>query len=373
MLLDVYSLVLPVTNETLAYAMKWLLIYFAYMLVLSIFFPPFKVKGFPDPKGKVLDYRLNGLQIYIFTCLLYFANRYFMGFTLRPLITHFWSFFEAANIFAFIVSILLFITGRRSQDYNPHDQSWTPRWFNDFWFGATQNPRFLGVDLKMGFYQPSLIGLQLLFFAFAEYSYDKYGSLTTGMWLYQIFWSGYFLSHYIKEEFMLSTWDIIAENFGFMLVWGDSVYLPFLYSLSGWYIADLRSEYSTNTYIILAICHLGAHYLFRVSNWQKFYYRRLGVKTTIFGTPRTLKDKLLISGFWGIGRHLNYTGEILTYFTINANCGTYSIVPYLVPISLILLLTQRAARDDNKCRKKYGELWTEYCQIAKFKMVPYIY
>jgi len=37
---------------------------------------------------------------------------------------------------------------------------------------------------------------------------------------------------------MLSTWDIIAENFGLMLVWGDLVYLPFLYCISGWYICD---------------------------------------------------------------------------------------------------------------------------------------
>ena len=37
----------------------------------------------------------------------------------------------------------------------------------------------------------------------------------------------------------------------------------------------------------------------------------------IWGRPAaTLEGRLLISGFWGIGRHLNYTGEILVYLAL---------------------------------------------------------
>jgi len=52
------------------------------------------------------------------------------------------------------------------------------------------------------------------------------------------FWRVYLFTHYIKEEFMLSTWDITDEHFGFMLVWGDMIYVPFLYSIVGWFITD---------------------------------------------------------------------------------------------------------------------------------------
>jgi hypothetical protein len=37
-----------------------------------------------------------------------------------------------------------------------------------FWCGREQNPSLFGVDLKMFFYQPSLIGLFMMILAFLE-------------------------------------------------------------------------------------------------------------------------------------------------------------------------------------------------------------
>ena len=62
-------------------------------------------------------------------------------------------------------------------------------------------------------------------------------------------------------------------------------------------------------------------------------------KTKIWGEkPKLLKDKLLISGWWGIGRHLNYTGEIITYLSFSLCTGFNSLIPHLLPISLLILL-----------------------------------
>ncbi|MHA1515136.1 MAG: hypothetical protein ACTSPF_06335 [Candidatus Heimdallarchaeaceae archaeon] len=51
----------------------------------------------------------------------------------------------------------------------------------------------------------------------------------------------------------------------------------------------------------------------------------------------------------------------------------YSPIPFVLPLSLFILLAHRAWRDDRRCRKKYGKLWEEYCLIAKYKMIPKIY
>mmetsp|Transcript_779 Transcript_779/g.720 ORF Transcript_779/g.720 Transcript_779/m.720 type:complete len:104 (+) Transcript_779:839-1150(+) len=103
--------------------------------------------------------------------------------------------------------------------------------------------------------------------------------------------------------------------------------------------------------------------MLRSSNWQKFDYKLYGLKAKIWGSePKLIGDKLLVSGWWGIGRHLNYTGEILMYYTIAYCCGTGSILPYIVPLQLTIMLSHRAYRDDVKCAKKYGDLWKEYCQ-----------
>uniref|UniRef100_A0AC35F0I9 Uncharacterized protein n=1 Tax=Panagrolaimus sp. PS1159 TaxID=55785 RepID=A0AC35F0I9_9BILA len=193
---------------------------------------------------------------------------------------------------------------------------------------------------------------------------------------YQIFWYLYLLTHYIKEDFMLWTFDIIEEHFGFMLVFGDLIYVPYLYSIVGWFIVDNNNHPLSFPWILLTLLiHLIGHFIFRETNWQKFNIRKNGSKNAkIWGKNVKLLDgKLLISGFWGIGRHLNYTGEILVYLSIAMCSGTTSLIPYILPFSLFILLSQRAFRDDQRCRKKYGQLWDEYCKNAKFRMIPFIY
>jgi len=293
-----------------------------------------------------------------------------LNFTLRPLILNFWSFFLAANIISFPILALIYFIGRRSKEYKPYPQTWTPQWLNDFWFGPTLNPKLWGVDLKVFFYQPSLIGLQLFLFAFAEYQYDTYGLLTNNMILFQTFWWLYIFTHYIKEEFMLSTWDIIDENLGFMLVWGDLCVVPFWYSVGGWYLADRAETIEGPWVLLLLLFHLVSHYILRESNWQKFEYKKHGMKAKIWGQePKLIGNKLLVSGFWGIGRHLNHTGEILTYLSMTMCCGVDDFLPHLLPLFVTILLVQRTEREEKKCQLKYGELWDQYCKIATFKLV----
>lgn len=165
----VTDLILPVTTENVIFAFKYLVIYMVYMFVSYKYLPGITTRGFTTPKGTVLNYHIPGLTLFCQTTLFYLGSRYAVGFSLIPVITHFWSFFVAANLFAFLFSIYLFISGRASSEYSPHPQEWTPTWLNDFWFGPTLNPRLFGVDLKMFFYQPSLIGFSLVIMAFGEY------------------------------------------------------------------------------------------------------------------------------------------------------------------------------------------------------------
>ena len=84
--------------------------------------PGKEFKGFPDPKGKVLMYKINGLSTYILTLIIIIFGKVFFNFTLIPLIENFWSFFIASNILAFIFSFILFIKGKLSSHYKPHIQ-----------------------------------------------------------------------------------------------------------------------------------------------------------------------------------------------------------------------------------------------------------
>jgi delta14-sterol reductase len=368
-----------VTFESFYFAFKWILIYFIYIVALSKLLPGktcrIKIKSYE----KV--YKINGLLVFLLTTIFAFIFIRLELITLVPIVEHFWSFFAAANIISILFSIALYTRTKiiETDETDPVRIDYLPDFIADFWFGIERNPEFIGLDLKMFFYQPSLIGLFLLTVGFAEYQFLKYNQISIQMILLLSFWWFYLLLHYIKEEFMLYTWDIIAENFGFMLIWGDTVYLPFLYSICGWTIVDtINIEFSKLRILLLILFNLAASYLFRVSNLQKhqFKLKQANPRNLFYWWNKdlvVLENKLLCSGFWGIGRHLNYTGEILVYLSIATISGMNSLLPYILPFSLLLLLTHRAWRDEQRCKEKYGPLWIKYCRIARFRMIPFVY
>jgi delta14-sterol reductase len=239
--------------------------------------------------------------------------------------------------------------------------------------GRDLNPDLLGVDLKMFAYVPSLMGLWVMNLSFAAAQYEALGTLTTRMILYQSFFTIYIFNYFQFEYGMLHTWDVIAENFGLMLVWGDYVLVPFFYCMSGWFLVGYLEPLPSYEGAALAFLFLVAFWIFSGSNRQKHAYKENpGVK--IWGKPaETVGGKLLVSGFWGIGRKLNYTGELLVYTSWSLTTGFQSWVPYVLPFWLLCLFSHRAWRDDRRCREKYGELWRDYCARARFRMFPFVY
>ncbi len=337
---------------------------FAYALVM----PGRKVQGQPLRDGSRLTYKLNGLGMYLATHMFVFVGARFFGLSLSPLLKHFWSLFIAVHVVTFVWLFLMFRDGKRRQP--PEEKRGAVR---ELWEGVELNPMLLGVDLKTFAYQPSLIGLAILNAAFAFAQYEELGYLTTQMWLYQGFWWAYLTTHYYFEENVLSMWDVIAEYFGFMLLWGDLVLVPFFYCLPAWWVLAAHDSIHWTTALLLTVLNLLGLWIFRGSNTQKHRFKK-DRNTTIWGRPaRTIGGRLLVSGWWGIGRKINYTGEIMVYTSFALCAGLGSFWPFLLPLWLFSLLVHRAWRDEQRCSEKYGELWTEYTKIARFRMIPFIY
>jgi delta14-sterol reductase len=370
------DLALPVTAHSLWVALQMCAGYMAAMFFGSMVLPGLDRKGYQLKSGEHVDYKLTGMTLFFVTHIVVFVATFAFGVSLSPIIHYFWSLFAVANGIAIAITLALIAYGRRGGDVLSSeigDDLPLPGWLKELWFGNELNPRWLNVDIKMFMYQPSLIGVYLIVIAFAYVQHERLGLLTPQMYCFVGFWWAYLFTHYVKEEFMLSTWDVIAENFGFMLVWGDLVYVPFLYSLPGWWIASNDAPFATEAVIGLVALHVFALWVFRESNWQKERYKRDN-KTRIWGRPaETIGGRLLVSGFWGIGRKINYTGELGVYLTFALCAGFGSAYPFLLPLSLLVLLTQRAGRDDKKCRAKYGEMWEAYCKKARFRIIPFVY
>ena len=198
------------------------------------------------------------------------------------------------------------------------------------------------------------MGLGLLNVSFAAAQYQELGYVTTRMWVYQAFYFAYLVNYFQFEHGMIFTWDILAERFGWMLVWGDYVLVPFFYSLPAWYLVHDTDPLPAWELAALVALYGVGFVLFRGSNEQKHQFKA-DPKRPIWGKPpETVGGKLLVSGFWGIGRKLNYTGELCLYLSWSLTTGFQSVVPYLLPLWLMVLFPHRAWRDDQRCRAKYG-------------------
>jgi delta14-sterol reductase len=362
--------ILPLSWDGLADASAAFLGYLALLFVMARVLPGKNQLGVKNSDGSQILYKLNGFATYLCVVAICVLGGYRGIFSLKFIYEHFFGLLIAANVFAFLGTFLLYFKGRAA---GAPLRKGALGLVQDMFFGVELNPCILGVDLKMFSYRPSLLGLGLINVSFAVAQYDKYGTLSQGMVLYQVFYALYLANYFQFEYGMVFTWDIIAERFGWMLVWGDYVLVPFFYSLPGWYLLDRMEPLPTWEIVALSVLYTVGFCLFRGSNEQKHQFKQ-DPKARIWGKPaEAIAGKLLVSGFWGIGRKLNYTGELCIYWAWTLTTGTASVLPYLLPIWLLVLFTHRAWRDEQRCAEKYGPLWDEYCQRARFRMFPFIY
>ncbi|KAM3325016.1 delta(14)-sterol reductase isoform X1 [Capsicum chacoense] len=240
------------------------------------------------------------------------------------------------------------------------------------WFGIQLNPEFMGIDLKFFFVRAGMMGWLLINLSVLAKCIIE-DKLSQSMILYQIFCGLYILDYFFYEEFMTSTWDIIAERLGFMLVFGDLVFIPFTFSIQGWWLLSNKVELTTAAIIANCLVFLVGYLVFRGANKQKHMFKK-DPKAPIWGKPpKVIGGKLLASGYWGIARHCNYLGDLLLASSFSLPCGISSVVPYFYPIYLLILLIWRERRDEARCAEKYKDVWAEYRKLVPYRILPYVY
>lgn len=84
------------------------------------------------------------------------------------------------------------------------------------------------------------------------------------------------------------------------------------------------------------------------------------------------RSRLLLSGFWGQARHLNYTFEILATLAWSMPGLGQGHGVYLYFYFVTALLLHRTFRDEEKCANKYGDHWSRYCRQVPYRFIPYV-
>jgi 7-dehydrocholesterol reductase len=273
---------------------------------------------------------------------------------------------------------------------HPEDRKFTGRFIYDTFMGVELNPRVGGLDLKLfcnG--RPGIIAWTLINISYAAAQYNRYGSVTNSMILVNILEALYVVDFFWNEDWYLRTIDIAHDHFGFMLAWGDLVWLPFMYTLQGYYLVQNPVVLTPIAFAAVAVLGAGGYAIFRLANRQKDYFRtaiRAGKQCIIWGQPakvvnasyktldgKTHETQLLASGFWGLAHHFNYVGDLMISSAYCLCCGFGHLLPHFYIIYMTILLVHRSVRDNSRCRAKYGSAWDEYCKLVPYNIVPYIF
>lgn len=343
--------------------------------------------GAITPAGNRLTYRINGLQAWVISHLIFFVGAFGFGwFSPTILFDHWGALLWVVNVVGFALAAFVYVKSYLFPSF-PNDRKFSGSSLYDFFMGIELNPRIGLIDLKLFFNgRPGIVAWTLINISFASAQYAHYGYVTNSMWIVNILQGLYVLYFFWKESWYLKTIDIHHDHFGWMLAWGDCVWLPYMYTLQALFLVFHPIQLSTGYAAFVLALGLIGFYIFASANNQKDRFRRpegekliWGRKpvsipceyTTQDGTIR--KSSLLVSGWWGIARHTNYTGDLLLSLAYSLACGGAYLFPYFYFVFLSILLVHRCIRDEKRCRDKYGLQWTEYCKQVPYRLIPYIW
>lgn len=325
-----------------------------------------------------------------------------------------------ANILiSFALATFVYVRSFSVKPGNPHNRELaagghTGNMMYDWFIGRELNPRvtlpLLGeIDLKVFMeLRPGMLGWMLMDLAFIARQYRTFGFITDGIVFIAAVQIFYVLDSQVNEPAILTTMDITADGFGMMLAFGDLVWVPFLYSTQARYLSVHPVSVGWAGMLAIGALLAVGFTIFRLSNSQKNVFR------TNPNDPRVAHLKyietkagtrLLVSGWWGIARHINYCGDwiqswpyslptgVAGYAILSAGTdaegafkmadgrevvagdarGWGMVFSYFYVLYFAILLIHRDGRDDEKCARKYGEDWEKYKKLVRWKIIPGIY
>lgn len=362
-----------VTLEGIAAFAGW----FLFVVLLHLTLPGAWHTGTTLPNGGLLEYKLNGLACLLITLAVCAANAFVKESpALGWVYDNYLSLLSGSVLFSVALSLYLYVSsfaqGRLLAAGGTSGNA-----VYDLFMGRELNPRIGQLDLKeFCELYPGLIGWAVINLAMAYKQHEMWGHVSASMVLVCLFQLLYVVDALWFEKSILTTMDITTEGFGFMLAFGDLTWVPFTYSLQARYLVDHPTALSWPAVVGILALHTLGYAIFRGANRQKDIFRQDPTDPRVqhLKTLKTERGRLLmVSGWWGISRHINYFGDWVMGLSWCLPCGFDHIVPYFYAIYFACLLIHREMRDEHACRLKYGRDWDKYCSLVRWRIIPYVY
>ncbi len=348
------------------------LIAYVVITLLHVVIPARRTRGYvtSDRTGQVLNYRVNGIFVLIVSVVAWFLLGHFQIVAYTWLYDIRWWGLIGAVVIGLVFSLVIVL--RQPSTGKP--------FLADLWFGRAKNPQVGDgfIDAKLWLYLVGVVLLQLNVLSCAAHHLLTAQSLNVGFLAGCAMLTWFCFEYLICEKIHLWTYDFIAERTGFKLGFGCLAFYPYFYAVALWFTASRpASAYPVWLTVLFCLLFLAGWVMTRGANLQKYFFKTRPDRKFLWMTPETLSDgnhTLLVSGFWGASRHINYLGEIVQALAIALVVGYPGVwMVWLYPLYYIGLLFSRQADDDKVCRAKYGELWDRYTAKVKHRIIPGIY
>ncbi|KAL7791505.1 putative ERG4/ERG24 ergosterol biosynthesis protein [Trichoderma ceciliae] len=404
-------------------ASGWMIIYYLLSLVLYRVLPGQVLYGIKlRESGRPLKYKLNAFSstiVQLAACvvgtLLYGAD--FVVWTFID--EHYLQLYTANLIFAFAISLFVYV---RSFSVRPGNREMrelaqgghTGNIMYDFFIGRELNPRitlpFFGeIDLKVWLeMRLGLTGWILLDLAFVAKQYRTFEYVSDSTLVVAIVQGYYVLEGQYAESGILVMMDTITDGLGFMLTFGDIVWVPLprLATSLATHYSWAGRESPPSWRFLPSDCTSSVH----PTHKKESFARGLKIpvsRTCLIYKRSEAQDYLPTDG--GESRATSTTLETgcrLRPFSLPTDISGYMILPagtvatagagvatmldgreviqgaargwgtiytYFYVVYFASLLIHRERRDDAACAEKYGEDWDKYKNAVKWRILPGIY
>jgi len=379
----------PSPTDPHAWAM--ILSFFAVQLLLMKTVPGKSFTATLTAKGNTPVYTANGLQCYLITLAALLSLTY-MGF-LHPAVVYdkFGNILASLNVFAFFFCTMLLIKGHVAPSST--DSGTNGSIVQDFYWGMELYPRILGWDVKM--FTNCRAGMMFWAVGICCFAYKNAqlnnGVLQLGMAVNVSLQLIYITKFFYWEMGYMCSMDIQHDRAGYYLCWGCLVWVPSIYTSTSLYLTEHAPPLTPLQALTIFCCGFVMIFINYDSDHQRYVFRQTKGQCSIWlstsvpkhivatysttntsATPNKVQQSLLlVDGYWKISRHFHYVPEVLASLCWSAPAlDTAFFLPYFYVIYLSILLLDRAHRDDDRCLKKYGKYWEEYCHFVPYKIIP---
>lgn len=356
--------------------------YMAVQLLLMRLVPGKTFHGPVTPTGNVPVYNGNGVQCFLLSIALFLSGAFYFKLYNGGVVYDYSGYLlSSMNLFALVFCGFLYLKGRFLPSSS--DSGHTGNLIFDYYWGTELYPRIFGWDVKM--FTNCRFGM--VFWAISAISYacaqyERYGYVSDSMLVNVALQLIYVFKFFVWETGYLASIDIMHDRAGYYICWGCLVFLPTIYTSHSFFLTTHPVNLGpvlAGTIFALGVLSIWINY---DCDRQRQAFRAAKGKCNVWGKPAeyitatyktekgTNTSLLLLSGWWGLARHFHYVPEIMASFFWSVPALFDYFMPYFYVLYLMLLLTDRAFRDDARCKSKYGVHWDKYCERVPSRILP---